>query len=267
MLRIHRQLGQKSKIAGLVLGILSFVFLGLSVFFGNNIILQIDSVVSLLAAIAVFLRGERSSMQIRIVNRMLDSSSLALGDVSSYSFGPGAIFTYVQLGKNLADVVVVANTEVRRPAALEASTDGGAAVSPQQSNILQKSLVPPGRALAELYMREINIVISIELLIQSLQTVICERFELASSLSVKQTGNLIEITLNHPALRQSCTKDPTQGILGCPISSMLAVLFCYASNHAVSLEQCIFQTEGDVLEISLGLGPKWSYQMMEEKRI
>ncbi|MGI0079916.1 MAG: hypothetical protein ACRECH_09860 [Nitrososphaerales archaeon] len=257
MLRIHRRVGQNSKIAGIVLAILSLVFLVLSIYFSNNIVFQIDSVISLLAAIAVFLRGERSSMQIRIVNRMLDSSTQALNEMSSFSFGPAPVFSYVPLGKKLVDVVVVANTEVRQPSALEASTDGGATMSPQQSNILQKTLVPPGRSLAELYARELGVVISMDALIQSLRNVICERFELASSLSVKQSeGNLIEVTLSHPAVRQSCTTAPTQGIVGCPLSSMLAVLFCHASNRIVSLEQCVFQGERDALEISLGLGPR-----------
>ncbi len=259
MLRIHRKIGQNSKIAGIVLALLSFVFLGLSMYFANNIILQIDSIVSLLVAFAVFLRGERNSMQIRIVNRILESSTLALGEMTSHSFGPSAIFTYVPQGKKISDVVLVTRTETRRPAELEASTDGSATVNPQPSSIVEKTLVPPGRALAELYEREFNAAISMDSLFQSLRTVVCERFELASSLSVRLIeGNSIQITMNHPALRQSCTADPTQGIIGCPISSMLAVLFCHASNREVSLEQCFFHNESDLLEISLGLGPKWA---------
>ncbi len=259
MLSIHRMMGQKSKIAGIALAVLSLVFLGLSMYFGNNIILQIDSVVSLLVAFAVLLRGERSSMQLRIVNRILESSNLAINEMSSQSFGPTAVFTYVPFGKKLPDVALVARSEIKRPAELEASTDGGTTVNPQQSNIVEKTFVPPGRSLAELYKREVNAVISMDILLQSLKTIICERFELASALSVKLIeGNSIEITLNHPAVRQSCTTESTNGIIGCPISSMFAVLFCHASTRSVSLERCNFNSERDVLEISIGLGPKWS---------
>jgi hypothetical protein len=259
MLRMHRRSGQNSKIAGIVLAGLSLVFLILSVYFSDNIVLQIDSIASLLVAFAVFLRGDRNSVQIRIVNKIIESGTRSLDEVSTHSFGSDAMFSYVPFGTKLQDVFLVANSEAKIPAELEASTSGNVTVNPHQSNALEKTFVPPGRGLAELYARELSSAVSMENLFQSLQTIVCERFELASSLTVKLTeGNLIELTMNHPAIRQSCASQSTKGMIGCPVSSMLAVLFASASNRSSTVIRCSFNAETDILEISIGLGPKWS---------
>lgn len=245
LLSIHKKVGQKSRTAGIVLAILSLFFLGLSLYFRTNVIFQIDSIVCLLAAIAVFLRGESSSIQIRLVNRMINSTNETLNELSSISPGEPAIFNYVPLGNKVTDVVVTRVTNNLRPTALEASTDGQSTMSPVQSTVTHWNLIPPGRALAELYLRELNIVVSTELLLHSLKTILCERFELASDLFAKQSeaGDSYEIILSRPAINQSCVETSSQGIIGCPISSMLAVLFCHASKRAVSLIECRFDSE------------------------
>lgn len=254
MLRIHRKVGQKSRTAGIALAIFSLAFLGLSLYFSENIVFQIDSIVCLLAAIALFLRGERNSIQVRIVNRMLESSNQVLDELSSLSFGRSTTFTYNSVGDKIGDVVVVAGTEIRHAAELETTTTGESTLSPRQSNVLERSLVPPGRSLAELYQRELNMTISTELLVQSLQTVICERFELASLLSVKQPrdSGSYEILLSRPAVRQSSGTGDSTGIIGCPLSSMLAILFCYASKQPVRLQQSTFDIDKNELKIFLG---------------
>ena len=258
MLRIHQKVGQKSRIAGLTLSLLSLAFLGLSLYFRNNIIFQIDSIVCLLAAIAVFLRGDKNSIQLRIANKMLQSSSEVLDELSSLSFGSTAIFSNLPLGDKVTDVVVSTNVQTLRPATLETSTDGRSTSTPLQSNSLQSDLIPPGRSLAELYQREIGLVISTDLLIQSLRTIICERFELGSSQSVKQSqdGKSIEITLNNPAIRQSCTAAHPGGTIGCPISSMLAILFCHAARRIVQVDQCSYDPARNELSIILSFGPE-----------
>lgn len=251
-------MGQKSRAAGISLSVASLAFLGLSLYFRNNVVFQIDSIVCLLAAIAVFLRGERSSMQLRIVHRMLESSNQILDEVSSLSFGKSPVFNYVPLGEKLTDVVVAPISEVSRPTALQTSTNGQSVVSPLVSNVTQVNLIPPGRSLAELYRRELNLPISNDLLVQSLRTIICERFELGSSVTVQeaQDGKSIEITLDRPAVRQSCMPSDSDGMIGCPISSMLAVLFCQATKRVVSLMSCKFDEEENKLKIHLSIGEK-----------
>lgn len=257
MLRIHQRSGQKSRIAGISLAIFSLAFLGLSLYFRNNIIFQIDSIVCLLAAIAVFLRGEGSSMQTRIVNKMLQSSGLITDELSSLFFGSSAGFGYSQIGSKVTDVVVSSHSENLRAQALETSTNGQTSVRPLQSDFSEANLIPPGRALAELYERELNLAISTDLLIQSLRSIICERFELGSTLSVKQApdGNSVEISLSRPAVRQSCPTSRVNGIIGCPISSMIAVLFSHATKRIVRIQQCTFDEEKNELKIFLTLDP------------
>lgn len=258
LLSIHKMVGHRSRTAGIVLAIFSLVFLGLSLYFSSNIVFQIDSIVCLLAAIALFLRGERSSVQLRIVNRMLESSNQTLDEFSSFTFGNSPNFSYVPMGDRVTDVSVVPNLQIERPATLETSMNGQSAVSALESDLVERNLIPPGRSLAELYLRELNIAISTELLTQSLGTILCERFELASSLSVKQSENedTIEISLKRPALRHSCSTASHGGIIGCPVSSMFAILFCYASKRIVHLDRCDYNSEKNEMKIILGFVQK-----------
>ena len=246
-------MGQKSRVAGVVLAVFSLVFLGLSLYFRNSIFFQIDSLVCLLAAIAVFLRGERSAMQIRIVNRMLNSSNQALNEMTLISFGDSAGFNYLPLGEKLTDVVVATSAQKLQHATLETSTNGQSTIGTLASSERQANLVPPGRSLAELYQRELGLVLSADLLVQSLSTIICDRFELGTSLAVTQApdGSTVEIKISQPAVRQTCTPTSSGGMLGCSISSMLAVLFCHATKRPVRVERCDFDESKSELRIVL----------------
>lgn len=123
---------------------------------------------------------------------------------------------------------------------------------------------PPGRAMAELFLRESALKDpSMEDVIASISQTVVEGFQLAGSVSVSMKaaeGEAVEVTQVHPVLANNCRNSNNaggSGIVGCEICSMLAILFSSSSGRLVSLEGCTYDDDNDISITSLHLGAKY----------
>jgi len=122
---------------------------------------------------------------------------------------------------------------------------------------------PPGRAMAELFLRESALKDpTMDDIISAISETIVDGFQLAdsSSVRVKSSENeAVEVTLVHPVLVSGCgtTNSEGNGIVGCEVCSMLAVLFSSSTSRVVSLDGCTRDENSDTSTTSLHLGAKY----------
>src|ERR1700730_319893 len=96
---------KKSAQGAIALSGLTVLFIVLSYRTGN-ILFQLDSIVSFLAALILLFRDTTHTVQARVVNRILTSSHQLIADLSAYGLG-GSSFHYVPEGRRVGDVMLV----------------------------------------------------------------------------------------------------------------------------------------------------------------
>ena len=122
---------------------------------------------------------------------------------------------------------------------------------------------PPGRAMAELFLRESGLKDpTMDDIIAAIPQTMVDGFQLAdsSSVSVKSPGDeAVEVVLAHPVLTNNCGPPKVEGtgIVGCEVCSMLAALFSSSTGRLVSLDGCVYDEDTDTSTTSLHLGAKY----------
>jgi hypothetical protein len=131
------------------------------------------------------------------------------------------------------------------------------------TTISNLKFAPPGRAMAELFLRESALRDpTMDDIIAAIPEAVVDGFQLAdsSSVSVKSSDSeAVEVTLVHPVLTSGCgtTKSEGIGIVGCEVCSMFAVLFSSSTSRVVSLDGCTHDETSDTSTTSLHLGAKY----------
>ncbi|MGH9920237.1 MAG: hypothetical protein ACRD6W_15390, partial [Nitrososphaerales archaeon] len=138
-------------------------------------------------------------------------------------------------------------------------SDGEQKATTTVSNL---KFAPPGRAMAELFLRESALRDpTIDDIIAVIPETIVDGFQLADSCSVVvgSSDDAIEVKLVHPVLTGGCgpTKSEGTGVVGCEVCSMLAVLLSSSASRVVSLGGCTRNEKSDTSTMSLHLGAKY----------
>jgi hypothetical protein len=236
---LYKRIGERQKAAGLGFVAASVVFLLLSVPL-KSVVLEIDSVVSFAVAAILLLKENRSKVQSRVLTAVVSSLGTTIAELSSRA---GSSYLYAPLGNTVSDVVVLGKPE--------SSTNAGAGGEFQ--------IVPPGKGLAELFARESEgVSITRESLNNLIPSVINENFGLAEAAEVTSRNGRVEVLLRKPAIFCSCQKDESKsnGVVGCTISSFLAVLYSFGSQGPLSLDRCVTDLEARTWKISMALEVK-----------
>ena len=241
--RLYSRVGRNSKIAGVGFMALSILFLILSVY-DPFIVYEVDSVVAFLIAAVLLFRDPRVRVQAGVLDAMQLSSGQTIAELTSDADG----YVYLPLGEDVEDVVVVPNS----PSSFSLPKGG---LRPSQ-----KRITPPGRALATLFLRESGLTnATVDGLAASLPRIVREDLGLADSLSIREKGDRVEVTLHGPASvcrrRSGETNPASRGVVGCTVASFLAVLYSSASMKLVVLEDCTHDEATDTWSIGLNLGP------------
>jgi hypothetical protein len=231
---LYRRIGEKQKIAGVAFVFASIAFLILSVKFGS-LVLEIDSVVSFVVAAVLFLKESRSKVQSRVLSAVVLSLGATIAELSSRA---GSRFVYAPLGKEMSDIAIVDSpftTDIKPP------SDGF-------------KIVPPGMGLAALFARETDgAPITLDSLTHLLRLVVRENFGLAEGVEVMSTDSRVEIVLLKPAVYCTCQRDESKstGVVGCAVSSFLAVLYTYGTQRAITLDRCATDSDSGTWKVSM----------------
>lgn len=251
--RLRRGLGRNSRIGAIILLMLSVSLVVLSYKY-PNIVIEVNSVVAFAAAIVLLYKDTTHSVQLRVVDRILESSRDLMRNLASIGL-PNATFTYVRKGDKITDVVIVPSlqSDGRSEGVPEPEK---AKTAPVELNSIE--LVPAGRSLAQLFLREMPAENpGFEDLIRSLPTIISESLGLCAAASMTMNTDIVEVALIHPVLKNSCgTGEPAQIALLCETCSLLAVLICYTTRRTVVIEGCSHNERKDVSTIRLRLRAK-----------
>jgi hypothetical protein len=143
-------------------------------------------------------------------------------------------------------------------ASAPSGSDGEQKATTTVSNL---KFAPPGRAMAELFLRESALRDpTFDDIIAAIPETIVDGFQLADacSVSVDSSDEAVEVKLVHPVLAGGCgPKSEGTGVVGCEVCSMLAVLFSSSASRVVSLGGCTRDEKRDTSTTSLHLGAKY----------
>jgi hypothetical protein len=224
--RVNRMAGLRSRLAGIAFAGLTVAFLALALRTGY-FVFEVDSVLTLLAAIVLLLADPRRRIQTRVVDALVGTSEEMASQLLGKENGEAR---YVYFGKTVQGISL-------------ARAEG----DPRT----KKRYIPPGRGLANLFLREIGLEeVTKDVLVTALPDVITENFGLAASLEVEVGGDSLSFVLREPSFGTICAGPPT---VGCPVSSCLAILVCAAWQRAVSLESCTRDAASDTVTIVVKL--------------
>jgi hypothetical protein len=143
------------------------------------------------------------------------------------------------------------------------TSNPGTDAEKKTTTISNLKFAPPGRAMAELFLRESALKDpNIDDIIAAIPETIVDGFQLAdaSSVNIKSSDSeAVEVTLVHPVLTTGCgaSKSEGTGIVGCEVCSMLAVLFSSSTSRIVSLDGCAYDETSDISTTSLHLRAKY----------
>jgi hypothetical protein len=233
---LYRRIGKKQKVAGVGFVIASVFFLVLAVLL-KSVVLEIDSVVSFAVAAILFLKESRNRVQSKVLGAIILSLGTTIAGLSSKA---GSSFYYSPFGKEISDVAVVGSPENM----------------PTERQEDSFKVVPPGMGLATLFAREAEAgSITAETLSYLLPSVIRENFGLAEAVDVMTTEGRVEVVLRNPPALCSCQSEESRstGVVGCTVSSFLAVLYTFASQGAVYLDRCSTDNESRTWRVSMSL--------------
>lgn len=233
--RVDRRVGEGARAAGIILAAASVAFF-LASFVYPSIVLQINSVVSFSVAIVLLVRDPRPRAQTRVLDSLMNSANASLAQLSSMS---GSDFVYRQGGATVSEVTV--------EAAGPPTTGPGRAANGAK-------LIPPGRTLAELIAREGGAkALTADYLEGGLGPILTDGYGLAESVKVVVGKTRVTVTLVSPAVACTSSESGGAGVLGCPVSSAVAVLFAAATKTGVSLRPCARGPASDTWTIVMDL--------------
>jgi hypothetical protein len=242
--RLSSRVGRNSRIAGIVFLAASVSFLMLSVS-DQFIVYEVDSLVAFLIGVVLLFRDPRARVQAGVLDAMMLSSGQAIAELASHDAG----YTYLPLGERVEDVVIV-------PTSPGSSSPPSGGLPPPS-----KTITPPGRALATLFLRESGLTdATMDGLAVSLPRIVCEYLGLADSLSIRGEDDNVEVILHRPASvcrpRSDGTNPASRGVVGCTVASFFAILYSSASMRPVILEDCAHDEATDTWRIGLTFGPR-----------
>lgn len=243
---LYKRIGVRSKFFGVAFAGLSVVFLVASLY-KENIVLEVDSLVAFLTAIVLLFKDPRSRVQARVLDAILLSSTQAMTELSVES---GVTFSYVPGGKDVSEVVIVPSRTRSATLGISGSTSDAS---------LPSRMTPPGRGLAELYMRESGLKqLTIDRLRVSLSSLIRENFGLASYVEIQEDTNKVTVILHDPSITCHCPEEPDRllGYIGCTVASCIAVVTAQATGRTVLLQKCIQDLTEKEWRIPIILGPE-----------
>jgi hypothetical protein len=232
---LYEKIGTKQKVAGIGFVVASVIFLVLSLAL-KSVVLEIDSVVSFAVAAILFLKENREKVQSRVLNAVVLSLATTIAGLSSRTRSK---FLYSPEGSAVSDVTIVGTPEISAYA-------GGKD---------EFRIVPPGRGLAKLFLREAEgTPITTDSLAYLLPMVINEKFGLAEGVEAISTNGKVQVLLRKPAIYCSCKKDERKDdVVGCTVSSLLAILYSFASQETLSLERCETDEVAETWRVSMYL--------------
>ncbi|MCL5068197.1 MAG: hypothetical protein M1368_07585 [Thaumarchaeota archaeon] len=251
---VESKLHRKSRMGAIVLSILAIAALVASYKFPGPVI-DFSSVIAFFGVLILIFVDTSQTIQARIVDRVMESSKALVDELSS---GLGDVkYLYVQIGNAINSIFVVP-----LEGANQGVVQGG---TPSQLVTQQKELhlIPLGRGLAELYIKELGIPKpSFEDIQSSSQRIFCQTLHLASDIRIERSGDRIDVVLNHPVFKSSC--NPTlhtetlakPGCLGCEVCSLHAVFASYSLSKSVSIEECYYDLENDSTLVALKVEQK-----------
>ena len=247
---LYRNLGRYSRVAGLVLIVLAVVFIVLSVV-TQFIVFEIDSVISFVAALLLFFRDPRARVEAGVLDALQQSTDQLIHELSSRATTG---YYYAPTDGSIAGVVLMPT----------GSGFGGLPAGAPLDHPLDPaskacSLTPPGRALAELYRRESTMSkVTLDAIRASMPEILREEFGIARSAEFDLDGDRVRIVLRHPSSTYECRDTTTteEGMVGCVVSSFLAVLVCAATGRSLFLDGCDHDREGDTWTVVMRLGPR-----------
>ncbi len=235
---LYRRVGTKSRIAGLGFALLTVVFLVLS-YYTQFVVFEIDSIVTFLACIILLFSEPRRKVQARLIDAILSSSGKVTAELAATR---SEKFEYVPGTGGVSGVTLLPSNA---PEASSKGNDGGLPIT------------PPGKALAELFLREAGISRpTFESLEASLPQVVTENFGLANTIKLVRRDDSIKITLGAPSFEcpcQSAGLAGKPGVLGCTVGSFFAVLACAAEGRPLELQGCVRDNASDTLELIMRL--------------
>jgi len=211
--------GRSSKTAGIGFVLLSAVLLVLSVRY-RYVVIEIDSIVAFVAGAVLLFRDPRARVPAGVFDAALASSSRFAQELQGSRH---LRFVYVPNGASVNEVVLRTGPKGAPPWARA------------------KSFTPPGRSLAELFVKESGLSkITFESISGSLPEVMRADFGLADSVALRKEEDGVVATIKGGPTECGCEDSVKQegGCAGCPVASLLAVLVAAATNQRVSLHVC-----------------------------
>ena len=263
---LRRRTGRKSRTGAIVLLILSVILIVISYLY-PNIVVEVDSVVAFAAALVLIYRDTIHSVQLRVVDRILDSSHAEASQLASMmKFPSQSHYVHEMKGEKISDVFLVvpssSSLSSRRP-----KEDSGVIQQADDNNNRQSEtieLIPPGRSLAQLFLRELaKDSPNLQDLSNAMQPIFSENLGLSFESSMKVTSpDSVSVRIIQPVLKSPCAQEgsgegsPTEYSLVCAVCSLLAVLVCYASKRPVSIKSCYHDAKQRITSIEYHLEPK-----------
>ena len=253
----RRRLGSKSRIGAVVLLVLSLILLVVA-YRVPNIVVEVDSVVAFAAAIVLIYKDASHSVQLRVVDRILDSSKAQLLQLASFKFPSQTGYIHQPRGERVTDVVVVPSSsglENEQP--------------PDGDQTVLVELVPPGRSLAQLFLREVGKDNpTLEDIVGAMQPIFSDNLGLSLASSMKVTSDNVSVLILQPVLKSPCAESQGSQVnysLACVVCSLLAVLVCFTSKRSVSVKSCSHDANQNVTSIDYHLEPEPEKQESKEK--
>lgn len=237
---LYRSVGSRSRSAGIGFVVLTILLVALS-YYTQYIIFEVDSVVSFVVAIVLLFSEPRKRVQSRVLDAVLVSPEQTVLDLTA-GRGP---FGYFPRESGVYGTVLL-------PLSNGESIQGPVVGAP--------GITPPGRALAELFVKEAGVLEpTLDSLEASLPQALTESFGLAGSVSLKRDEGSFTAILRSPSFQCNCgTEAPgkVRGVAGCAVASFLAVLVCASARRPLVLEGCNLSPDTSTCTISMTLGAR-----------
>ncbi|MGI0090621.1 MAG: hypothetical protein ACREBS_02830, partial [Nitrososphaerales archaeon] len=252
-----RRTGRKSRMGAILLLVLSVILLVVSYRY-PNIVAEVDSVVAFAAAIVLIYKDTTHSIQLRVVDRILDSSRAQISQLASLTRFPEQNYYVHELkGEKVTDVFVVPSSSSPPSLSLQPEENKGGVQQPGGNHQTEATeLIPPGRSLSEIFLRELaKENPDLQDLAGAMQPIFSESLGLAFASSMQVTSQdsvsvkILQPVLKNPCVRPDAGSSTTLYSLVCVVCSLLAVLICYASKRSVSIEACHHDAKENITTI------------------
>jgi len=202
------------------------------------IVYEVDSVITFVAALILLLRDPRAKVQEKVLDAVLISSNKTMQELSGLE---AEAYTYVPKGDSVSEVVILPRS------------------NPNPVSMGQRvEIVPPGRALAEVFTREAGVAHpTLDEVRGSLPFVLRESLGLAISATVDVREDSVEVMIRGSSASCGCKGKPgdrVSGSIGCTVASFMGVLVCASTRRPVLLGECINDDSAGTWVIPMTLG-------------